>query len=243
MRVQIIPMHLQDAVGRQRPLTDLSRQELSLCLDVLARIVHSNESVEILRPDEHQISMEKIRAFRQAQYRCIAPYLLSPFQEEIEEGLRLDQRSLHFVAVHGERIVGALRATDPPFELSALSPELHELTSQFRGYKEISRLVVDPEWSGAFVGEKLLLGTGRWLLAKTDVQGFVLICRENRRRYFEHYGLRPVTEGPYRIPERSNRLYYVMAITLPGFLDRIFSAIYQQPTEIEKRYRWTHKKV
>ena len=242
MKLEILPMHLQDATGGQRPLEDFSRQELSLCLDVLARIIHSREGVEILRPDEHTLGVEKIRAFRDSQYRAIAPYLASPFQQEIETKLDLDARSLHFIAVQQGEMIGTLRITDQPFEISALSPELTERSAQLTGYKEISRLVIDPKRGSAFVGEKLLFGAVRWLCAKTDARGFIMICRERRLRYFSYYGLTPVQETPFRIPERENGLYYLMSTTFPILIDRIFSTIYWNPEEIEKRYRWTRKK-
>jgi len=242
MKLEILPMHLQDASGKQRSLEDFSRAELSLCLDVLARIIHSREGVEILRPDEHKFRLEEIRAFRDSQYRSSAPYLASPFQQEIETKLDLDGRSLHFMAIQQGEVIGALRVTDPPFEISALSPELAEASARLTGYKEISRLVVDAKRGSAFVGEKLLFGAARWLCAKTDARGFIMICRERRLRYFSYYGLAPVRETPFRIPERENGLYYLMTTTFSTLIDRIFSAIYWNPEEIEKRYRWTHKK-
>jgi hypothetical protein len=101
--------------------------------------------------------------------------------------------------------------------------------------------VVEPTFRHAYVGEKLIFGAARWLCAKTDVPGIVQICREERRSYFELYGLSPVRETPFRLAERGNGLYYLMATTLPVVLDRIFSAIYWAPGQLEKRQQWAAK--
>jgi hypothetical protein len=238
VKLEIVPLHLQDATGRQRPLAELSRAELSLCLDVLARIIHSNETVDILRPDEPGFGLAEIRAFREKLYATSAPYLLAPFQEAIEQRLQLDERSFHFVATHEGQIVGTLRVTAPPFELSALSPEMAEAAAERPGHLEMGRLVVDPAFRRAYVGEKLIFGAARWLCARTDVAGVVQICREERRSYFELYGLSPVRETPFRLSERGDGVYYLMATTLPVVLDRIFSAIYWAPDQLEKRQQW-----
>ena len=240
MKVEIIPMHLQNAVGQQRALNGFSRQELSLCLDVLARIIHSNPSIEILRPGEHELSLEEIRAFREAEYKATVPYLVTLSQQEIEENLAIDERSLHFIAMHEGHIAGTLRVTSPPYEFSHLSPEMADLASQFKGYMETSRLVVGSKMRGPFVGEKLMFGAVRWLCVNTDAQGFLFVCKDRRRHYFENYGFHAVRENPFRISERANRLYYLMTMTYPEMIDRFFSAIYLNLGELEKRYRWTH---
>jgi predicted GNAT family N-acyltransferase len=243
MKLQIIPHHLQDALGHQRPLADMSRSELSLCLDVLARIIHSNPEVEILRPEEHQFSLSEIQAFRHQQYERISPYLLTPEQEEIEAQLQLDERSYHFVAVRDEEIVGTVRVTQRPFEFSTLTPELSEMSDKFGPeYWEMGRLVIDSSVNGAFSGEKLLFGAARWLCMKTDVHGFLLICKQKRKRYFEYYGLEPIADKLFEIPQRNLGRYYLMMGTFPRLIDSIFSTLYWNPDEMNKRLRWTQPK-
>jgi hypothetical protein len=261
MKVQIIPGHLQNALGQQRPIADLSRAEQALCLDILARIIHSNDQVDILRPDEHPFTLADINAFRAAQYQTLSPYLLDSHQQAIETRCQLDERSQQFVAVtttdaltispdtsSKPDIIGCARVTPAPFELSQLTPELAEAASHYPDYWELSRLVVDAQYSSGFVGEKLFMGAARWLCLTTDIPGFLLICKTRRKRYFEYYGLKahPGADGQpqsFVIPCRNSQTYYLMTGTFPAFIDCIFSTLYQKPDEMEKRHRWTEHRA
>ena len=97
--------------------------------------------------------------------------------------------------MHEGHIAGTLRFTSPPYEFSHLSPEMADLASQFKGYLETGRLVVGSKSRGPFVGEKLMFGAVRWLCANTDAQGFLFICKDRRRHYFENYGFHAVREN------------------------------------------------
>jgi hypothetical protein len=212
--------------------------------------------VDILRPDEHSFTLDQINAFRAAQYHTLSPYLLEPEQLAIDARCQLDERSQQFVAVHypdpafpdEPAIIGCSRVTPAPFELSQLTPELAEAASHYPGYWELSRLVVDAQYSSGFVGEKLFMGAARWLCLTTDIPGFLLICKTRRKRYFEYYGLKAHAGADgqpqsFVIPCRKSQTYYLMTGTFPAFIDCIFSTLYQKPDEMEKRHRWTEHRA
>ena len=235
MRVALVPGHLQDAVGRQRPMSELSRAELCLGLDILARIVHTSDEVEILRPNEPRFSLDEIQDFRREIYRAQSPHLLGPAQEEIERELDIDRTSFHFVAERDGAIAGTLRVKSWPFEVSRLSPELAGTVGRFRDHAEISRFVVHPGAQGAHVGEKLFWGCLRWLCHRTDLRGILWICRPAVLPYFLRYGLEPGAVQAVSVPSRGEGDYRLVAVDFGAVLDAVVKIVREHPEELVKR--------
>lgn len=235
MKVELLPGHLQDAGGRQRPMSELSRTELCLGMDLLARVVHTSGDVEILRPDEPGFPLEEVQEFRRGIYRRTAPHLLDARQEEIERELDLDRTSHHFVAARQGAIAGTLRVKAWPFESSRLSPGLAETVEPFRDHAEISRFVVHPGAQGARVGEKLFWGCLRWLCARTDRKGILWICRPQVLPYFLRFGLEPRHVTAVRIPSRGDGEYHLVAVDFGAVLDAVLKVVRDHPEELVKR--------
>lgn len=235
MKFTLLPGFLQDAVGRQRPMSELSRAELCLGFDLMARIVHASGEVEILRPDELRFPQDAIPDFRREIYRRHSPHLLSPEQEALEQELDIDRTSHHFVAARDGAIVGTLRVKSWPFEISKLSPELSEAVAPLRDYAEISRFVVHPGMQGAHIGEKLFWGCLRWLCRQTRLEGIVWICRPAVLPYFLHYGLQPEAVRTVRIPGRGEGDYRLVAVDFGAILDAVLQVLREHPEELVKR--------
>jgi len=235
MNVTLVPGHLQDAVGRQRPLSGLSRAELCLGMDLLARMVHTSDGIEVLRPGELRRPLDEIQAFRRDLYRERSPHLLSPAQEAIERDLDIDRTSLHSVAEREGTIVGTLRVKSWPFEASKLSPDLEEAVGRRRDFAEISRFVVHPGAQGAHVGEKLFWGSLRWLCHQTDLRGILWICRPAVLPYFMKYGVEAEDVQSVRVPSRGEGDYRLVAVDFPTVLDAVLRIVREHPEELVKR--------
>ncbi|NOK12700.1 GNAT family N-acetyltransferase [Corallococcus exercitus] len=161
--------------------------------------------------------IERIQRFRDAQYRERLSYMLSPEQLQIDWRLQLDERSAHFGASWGERLVGGLRITPAPFEFHALAGSLAELAPRFRGYAEFSRLVVDPDARGAYVTPRLLVAACTWAMQEGYV-GIVGLCRRAARTMFERYGLTAASEEQHHVPLRGPQPYTLMMGTWPQLI-------------------------
>ncbi|NOK22038.1 GNAT family N-acetyltransferase [Corallococcus carmarthensis] len=161
--------------------------------------------------------VERIQRFRDAQYRERLSYMLSPEQLQIDWRLQLDERSAHFGASWGERLVGSLRITPAPFEFHALAGSLEEQAPRFRGYAEFSRLVVDPDARSAYVTPRLLLAACTWAMQEGYV-GIIGLCRRASRTVFERYGLTAASEEQHSVPLRGPQPYTLMMGTWPQLI-------------------------
>lgn len=150
---------------------------------------------------EHEGTIQRLQDFRAAQYRESAAYLNSGEQDELEQRLGLDARSFHFFATSGFEVLGTVRVTRHPFELTELTEELRATSAGFRRYLELSRLVVAPGRRGAGVGKKLCYAAMIWAVTG-NYRGFIAICREQRRVEFQRFGLTPFENRTYVIPQR-----------------------------------------
>ena len=141
-----------------------------------------------------QISSEEMGElilFRARQFEQKSPHLLTEFQAELESNLALDQRSHHILARRKDgSLIGALRMTPFPFEISAILDEANQLSDTLKLNLEISRLVTDSRVKN--VGKKLLILAGLHAVETTSSLGFVGVCRVDKTSYFESFGMRKV---------------------------------------------------
>jgi N-acyl-L-homoserine lactone synthetase len=167
--------------------------------------------------DSHPFDLERITEFRDRRYPSRLGYLLCQEQREVEDALRLAQRSAHFCAERDGRIVGTLRITPFPFELEALSSTLAELAPQFAGHAEISRLLVDDGERGSHATMGLLVVSCAWALHRR-FDGVVGLCRKGTRIVFERYGLRAVSAASHHVDWRGDQPYTLMVGAWPNLI-------------------------
>lgn len=153
---------------------------------------------------------EQLRAFRVEQYRQQTPYLLSEEQQRLEERMLLDERSTHFVALRGERLLATLRVTPFPFELAELSPALAQAAPPFIRFAEFSRLVCEHSARGALLGSRLMGEACLWALEQ-GFEGVIALCKQQRRPLFERYGLSAQADRTFLVPSREAESYSLMA--------------------------------
>jgi len=168
---------------------------------------------EKANPDQ----VERIKQFRETQYRERVSYLLTPEQLELEQRLALDERSAHFGAIRGTQVVGCVRITPAPFEFQTLSSSLSEMSPQFQGYAEFSRLVVAPEERAAYVTTRLLVASCVWAMTE-GYSGILGLCRRASRTVFERYGLTAASEAQHLIPIRGTQQYTLMVGNWPQLI-------------------------
>lgn len=160
--------------------------------------------------EEHGQQLEEIRDFRQHEYTIAAPYLNDPQQESLESQHHFDKRSGHLLERDEKGIVGTLRFTAPPFEVSFLHLELGEVLLDFPRHIEISRLLIRRDSQGAGVLPRLLLMVGCALFLTTDAQGVIATCRRKLLPMLESFGLVPLIDRDFRLRGRPASDYVVM---------------------------------
>lgn len=128
--------------------------------------------------------------FRREWHKRDAPYLTETAQIEIEQGLQLDERSLHFALEYEGEIIACVRATPPPFELSALSDQFRVHAKAHASCYEFSRLCTNRKMGRmALYASVLVVKAAQYLFSNQLAEGIVGICRENRVTYMKRLGL------------------------------------------------------
>lgn len=137
--------------------------------------------------------IQEIETFRARLYHRKAPYLLSPTQNEIEKRLTLDERSYQVIArrkTNGE-LVGALRLTPYPFEVTELS-SIDFQKPEYLDKLEIGRLLTDP--SVRNVGKKIMILGGIHIVENTNFKGFLGVVRAEKIKYFKNFGMQVISD-------------------------------------------------
>jgi hypothetical protein len=139
--------------------------------------------------------LNEIQLFREKIYSIKCPYLLEKHQLEIERKLSLDERSFQVIArkKSNDLMVGSLRLTPYPFELTELSQHLDWSKAEYSKNLEIGRLLTDPTVRN--VGKKILILAGIHASEKTNgYNGFIGISRTQNISYFKKYGMSVISK-------------------------------------------------
>jgi hypothetical protein len=198
----------------------------------------ANFAFEMHVPGELTTVLKKELAdFRNHQFQN-APYLLSDTQNEIETKLKIDNRSFHFVARKktSYEIVGTVRLTPYPFELSELLQNSRINFTELKNKLEISRLVTDP--SVRDVGKKLLLFAGIHAMEQASHDGFIAICQKEKMGLFKKFGMHALN-GPEKVKGRPHD-YFVIASNFRTMKKAVMKSYV---TRLIKKFRESHGAV
>jgi hypothetical protein len=187
---------------------------------------------------------EAVIQFRTDQNEKRAPHLEHANQREIEERLRIDERSSHFAIAKSGVIVACVRITPAPFELSELSPVFAKRGSDFKDYLEFGRLCTDLRLERkALYASMLVVWAARASFADGKFQGVVAVCRTNRVSYMEKLGLEA---DPYSVtvePRQSDyRFIHGSKDHLVNFyFDRLISFLYRRRARLGSSTEVSHE--
>lgn len=151
-------------------------------------------SFEVHEPGAHsQLILQEIKTFREKQYSDKYPYLLAPLQLQIESKLALDERSYQVIARRKTNgaIIGSLRLTPFPFELTELNDQYIWNTAEFCQKLEIGRLITDPTVRN--VGKKIMILAGIHSSENTHFEGFIGVSRSEKISYFQNFGMKVIS--------------------------------------------------
>ncbi|QRX84054.1 GNAT family N-acetyltransferase [Glaciimonas sp. PAMC28666] len=170
-----------------------------------------NETNEVIVKSANftQAPIAEILSFRKKQYRNRRlDYLCEIGTVEEENESRVDQRSHHFWAEYNFEIIGSLRTTPHPFELTALAAAFSELATAYQSHLEFSRFVVRADTQNPILSKKLL--ENAFLYARQQYLGVIAVCRTPQRRLFERFGLRAIHQTAITLPKRNNGDYWIL---------------------------------
>lgn len=155
--------------------------------------------------------LERALAFRREQNLLRASYLEDSVQLGVEERLRLDERSVHFVGLRDDEIVATLRATFAPFELDDLVPELRTYENrEYDRYIEAGRLCTAVRLPNkGRVASQLIIRAILWAVLVERCRGCVAVCKRDKVRYLCRFGFSCIAED-VSIPRRGGA-YAVIA--------------------------------
>ena len=148
-----------------------------------------------------------------------ASYLCAVDGEAMLKNLALDERSFHLTVHRHAELIGALRLTVAPFELSRETGR-QEIDHDYADHVEFGRLVMTRDASYRVSAEKLMAAGCLLALQKNKV-GIVAMCRPVQARLFERYGLRRIIPSPITLPQRHNGSYWLLASTWQSMAEPI----------------------
>lgn len=162
--------------------------------------------------------MEAIREFRFSH--CDTPYLFNEFHQNLEQELKIDQRSYHLIAHTRGEILGVMRVSPAPFEVSHLTPELHTKSQELSDYLEVSRMILSEEGRRKSVGLILCFSIVNWG-RQTSHKGLIALCRPQNASRFGFLGFAPVTQEKFIIPHREDGVYRLLGSEWNKFMTRL----------------------
>jgi len=186
---------------------------------ILYKIVHLYLKANALRAQvhgpltshEHSELLYKAMEFRRANSISRAPYLYEDAQLEIEKELNIDERSFHFVVIKDGEMMGYIRLTPMPFEISSLMPRSIISLANYHHYFEFSRFITANHVTNKrYFALLLLLKAGHWLFAKKNAGGILGICKPNRLHYFKYFNLFPQNNEPVSITNRIGEYHFIL---------------------------------
>lgn len=157
-------------------------------------------------------------------------YLFSDFHRELEERLRIEDRSYHLIAHRGDEILGVMRVTPRPFEISELNTELCEDSQNLGNHLEVSRMILNKEGRRSWAGVILCFAVVKWGV-QTGHEGLIALCRPSNAGRFGFLGFQPHTNKFYTIPERESGQYKLLASDWNTFMKRLGMVFGSQLTE------------
>jgi hypothetical protein len=166
--------------------------------------------------EEWGFAQTEITALREVVYRGKLPHMLvegPPVDAD-------DQRAFHFVARREGVAVAALRLLPPPFEATAIFPDLAQILRPAGRYIELGRLVGTPGTGELGASRVLALHALVWGLGQTDFDGLIAYARERASNHFRLLGMEVVARIE-AVPGRAEQPYILLAAHLENTLDAL----------------------
>ena len=157
-------------------------------------------------------------------------YLFSDFHRDLEERLKIDDRSYHLIAHRADEILGILRVTPHPFEISELNNELRDDSRDLCNYLEVSRMILNKEGRRSWAGVILCFAVVKWGI-QTGYDGLIALCRPSNAGRFGFLGFQSYTNKFYTVPEREFGQYKLLASDWNTFTKRLGMVFGSQLTE------------
>lgn len=159
----------------------------------------------------NQLSGEQKSELLLFRERALSPkstHLLSPFQVELEERLKIDERSFHFFATKNGRMRAAIRLTPRPFEIEGLLENNPDVKLQIcERAVEFNRLQVEMGPDSKGLGRALMLLSGCRAYYDLKLENFYAICRGKTVEKFFKFGFELQSNGSFSIPSRPGSDY------------------------------------
>jgi hypothetical protein len=183
-------------------------RNLEFIIDYLSSHLRS-KSTEVLIMNRHYDS--EIEYFLQSFYlRNKQFYLLDVNQIKFEKKIKAAQRSTHICALRDGKIIGILRMTPFPFEMSFVNCDILNYSIDYNRYVEYSRLVTNKKYCDSDCVQLMMAHAAHWGI-KHKYGGVVALTKKLQKRFYTNrLGLRAVHEKPFCIDEREFGEYWMM---------------------------------
>lgn len=176
----------------------------------LALISADLDGLRVMCSRSGDTQMDAIQALRRNEYRKRgAAYLCEESGDFQRFNELIDERSLHLSVWRAQSLIGSMRITPSPFELSR-ETGMDFIDQDYVHHMEFSRLIMTDEAGFRQPTEKLMAAACLKALDAGKV-GLIAMCRPVQARLFERYGLMPITPQYLTLPQRGHGTYAVVA--------------------------------
>ncbi len=204
-----------------------------LFVNYLHGLINSQHQLTVFSKDYHSSPIAQLRDYRDMQYLIRGQsYLLHEQQSKSEQLTLADQRSQHIWIRREGHIVGAMRATPMPYELSFLAPSDFLQRYCPANYLEFGRLVTSAANDVAAISRTLIASACLHGVTH-QFAGVVAMCKSPQRRLFERFGLTAVPEQ-FTVAERNDGKYWLLIASWADIINAI-------PAEEFALYNQEHK--
>ena len=206
---------------------DIRYLQLTDCLQALQATLKSRyESYRIVileaGSDTREFEQFVVRHFRLR----LQHYMLTPKARLFETRLAIAARSTHFLLYLHDRPMAVLRVTPAPFEWASLTQQHVSPTVALSRHVEFSRLISHSQNQFPMSVNGLLAAATEWAI-RHGHDGVTALCRSPQRRFFQRFGLTPITTDALHIEHRKRGDYWLLSAQW----QQIFAAL-QQPTHL-----------
>lgn len=185
---------------------------------------HENYRIVILEAGSDTREFER---FVSRHFRLrLQHYMLTPRARSLEARLAIISRSTHFLLYQHDRPTAVLRVTPAPFEWASLAHQQLSPATTLSRHVEFSRLISHSQNQFPMSVNGLLAAATEWAI-RHGHEGVTALCRSPQRRFFQRFGLTPITTDALHIEHRKRGDYWLLSAQW----QQIFAAL-QQPIHL-----------
>jgi hypothetical protein len=171
---------------------------------------NADRQIVVILPSDpkHSAAYQKLLSHRHEYFSKHAPHLNASDAQRRDKAI--DSNSICIICLKDDELVSSIRLTPPPFEAS-VEMALHgiDLNDAYKDCIEMNRFTFSAPDSkqNVFDVRYLLCVAGKIAFDNLSAKGLIAICREEKLKLFETFGVKPILN--FHFASRKAKYYLV----------------------------------